>query len=204
MHLLPRKLALIGDVVDRINRADGSEALIRLLPVLQIKNRGGRFPVVAVQDVRNRADLPQQGNHCLGEKSETPAVIVIAVQLFPLAHKQLILADEPDRHAGALSPVDIGVNLLTFQPDRPGADKGQIMPEVFPGVTVQGRHDLHIVPRRFQNRRQTAGDVSQSSRLAEGGAFARNVPDSHVRYLLIRFRFFAVFDRCYSIMLHIF
>ena len=172
LQLRSGELALIGDIVDRIDRFDAPQVLPPGLIVLKIQHRRSGLPVVAVQDVGPEVEQRQQVDHSPAEQSEAPRVVLVAVEPRPV--KKVVIFHEPDGHAGTVAAIKTAGRLPVAEAHRRGGHKGKLLGKAVSHALIQRRDDRDLIPRRLERRRQGKGNVCQSAGFTERSAFAGN------------------------------
>ena len=174
------ELALISDIVNRKDAPDILQLRPCHLIILQINRGQCRFPVVAVQDLRQGAQLRQQFDHRPAEKGKPHFVSVISIQAGPV--KEGIISQEPDRYAIPLSPVQFAAVIRTAVRDVHIHHKLDLLLKPLPYALIQWGQDRHVIPGLLQRWRQRESHIRQAAAFAERRAFTRHKKNSHIRY----------------------
>src|SRR5210317_1710430 len=148
----------------------GEKGVTPEVPV-QINRDQAGLPVMSVDDIRSKADLPSKLQGGPAEQAETLGIVGIILSPFaiePLAVVKLREVQEVDRHALVLAgaPGD----LVDPAPHGNG-DFFSTRPEIADGTahgTIPGDDQAHVMAKGMQGRRQGTNDICEAPGLGKG------------------------------------
>ena len=169
-HFALAELPLIGDVVNGIHRLDPGKLRPQHRVVFEIENRQRRFPVVAMQNIGQRAKFRQQVDHRAAEEREPQRIVAIAVQARPV--EEMLVADGVHRHAVQRAAVERAGEAALAERDGTGLDQFKLIAAVFLRNAIHRDDDGHVVARFLKGRGEGKRHIRQTAGFAEGGTFA--------------------------------
>ena len=169
-HFAFAELPLIGDVVNGIHRLDPGKLRPQHRVVFEVQNRQRRFPVVAMQNIGQRAKFRQQVDHRAAEEREPQRIVAIAVQARPV--EEMLVADGVYRHAVQRAAVQRAGEVALAERDGTGLDQFKLIAAVFLRDAIHRGDDGHVVARFLKGRGEGKRHIRQTAGFAEGGTFA--------------------------------
>ena len=169
-HLAFAELPLIGDVVNGIHRLDMGKLGPQHRVVFEVENRQRGFPVVAMQNIRQRAEFRQQVDHRAAEERKPQRIVAVAVQARTV--EQMLVADGVDRHTVQRPAVERAGEAALAERNGAGFDQLELVAAVFLRHAVHRGDDGHVVARFLKGRGKGKRHIRQTAGFTEGRTFA--------------------------------
>ena len=176
-ELVRTECALVSHVMNRKNRPRIAPVRVPAALRGQLDGRKTAMPVVQMDDVRRRADMPEQDERGVVEKGKT--LVVLGVSVDGIAVKVRGRVDQKGRRAVGFAVKGFGVIGPPAPVDRQVVD-GRI-PEILAlGLEVAGSDQHRVDTDLLEGLRQRPGDVTQTTRFRIWDRFRGQYGYSHV------------------------
>ena len=180
-----------------MHRDDGADSLIEVVAHSLVSDVDGHkraLPVVAVDNIGLLRQGLEQFRHRAGEKAETLAVVIVAVEL-AAAEIRLVVNKVP-RDAVALERKEPAVDAAPRKAHERPFLKVELAAPLVLHALVERQNNADLLASLGERLRKAAGHVRKAARLAKGDRLARHIQNVHAQTPFSRLIFFRQRSPC--------